>query len=244
MKYSRDYRFGIEEVGCDESSSIRALLVFMEDCACWHSAQVGYGVREVETKHRAWVVLDWKLKIHKLPVYEQKLTVSTWSRKMDGIRAFRDYEIKDENGELIASGTSKWILTDTERRRPVRLTDDIVELYETDGSYLAMEDEIEALTCDENMLEGAYTTNYVVRRSDIDINQHVHNLNYIDIAYDAMPEDVYNRFIKGEFGELHILYKKEIKYGEDVVCKYYVKDGYHTIVMLVDDKVHSIINFR
>ena len=243
MKYSRDYRVGIEEVGCDESSSIRALLVFMEDCACWHSAQVGYGVREVETKHRAWVVLDWKLKIHKLPVYEQKLTVSTWSRKMDGIRAFRDYEIKDENGELIASGTSKWILTDTERRRPVRLTDDIVELYETDGSYLAMEDEIEALTCDENMLEGAYTTNYVVRRSDIDINQHVHNLNYIDIAYDAMPEDVYNRFIKGEFGELHILYKKEIKYGETIHSSLYVENNVYTIVIKNEDEsvIHAIV---
>ena len=58
-----------------------------------------------------------------------------------------------------------------------------------------------------------------------------------------MPEDVYNRFIRGEFGTLHILYRKEIKYSEDVVCKYYVKDGCHTIAMLVDDKVHSIINF-
>lgn len=244
MKYTRDYRVGIEEIGCNEGSSIKALIIFMEDIACWHSAQAGYGVKEVETKHRAWVVLDWKIKIHSLPIYEQKLTVSTWSRKMDGIRAFRDYEIVDSRGNVLVSGTSKWILTDTERRRPVRLTDDIMNMYETDGSFKAMDEEIESLVCDDEMLEEAYTTNYIVRRSDIDVNQHVHNINYIDIAYDAMPEDIYRQFIKGEFGELHISYKKEIRYGDDVVCKYYVKDGVHKIIMMVGDNIHAMIYFR
>jgi medium-chain acyl-[acyl-carrier-protein] hydrolase len=243
MKYTRDYRVGIEELGYEEFAAVKSLLVFMEDAACWHSAKAGYGVREVETKHRGWVVLDWKVRIHRIPTYEQVVSVSTWSRKMDGIRAFRDYEVKDGNGETLVSATSKWILTDTERRRPVRLTEDIVEAYETDGSCQAMDEEIEKLDYDEEKVENALTTHYTVRRSDIDVNRHVHNINYIDIAYEAMPEDVFFDFIRGVYKNFHILYKKEIMYGDEVVCKYYEDDGRHVIVMFVEDKMHAIMQF-
>jgi medium-chain acyl-[acyl-carrier-protein] hydrolase len=141
------------------------------------------------------------------------------------------------------SATSKWILTDTERRRPVRLTEDIVEAYETDGSCQAMDEEIEKLDYDEEKVENALTTHYTVRRSDIDVNRHVHNINYIDIAYEAMPEDVFFDFIRGVYKNFHILYKKEIMYGDEVVCKYYEDDGRHVIVMFVEDKMHAIMQF-
>ncbi len=244
MRYARDYRVGVEELGYGTDASIKALLVFMEDAACWHSALAGYGVREVETKQRAWVVLDWKVKIHEIPVYEQILNVSTWSRKMDGIRAYRDYEVKDETGKIIVSATSRWILTDTQRRRPVRLTDDIVQAYETDGTYTAFDEEIEKLEYDEDMIENSVTTNYNVRRSDIDVNRHVHNIQYIDIAYEAMPDEVFFDFIKGRYRNFHILYKKEIMYKDTVVCKYFEKNGQHTIVMFVDDEMHAMMTFN
>lgn len=243
-RYTRDYRVGIEELGYSDRASMKALLVFMEDCACWHSAGAGYGVREVDTIHRAWVVLDWKIKITRYPVYDEKLSVSTWSRKMDGIRAYRDFEVKDADGAVIAIGTSKWILTDTERRRPVRLTDDIVAAYETDGTYVVMGDEIEDIMPGDDELAGASEAVYNVRRSDIDCNGHVHNINYLDIASEAMPEDVYMKLIRGEYTNLHILYKKEIMYGDEIVCRYACVDGVSTVTMCVESKVHAVVKLE
>ena len=242
MKFNCRYRVGIEEIGHDHKASLKAMVTFLEDSACWHSATVGYGIKEIETKHRAWVVLDWKIKVIEYPEYQEEFTVSTWSRHMDGIRAFRDYEMRGADGRLIATGSSKWIFTDTERRRPVRLTDDINELYGTEPD-MAMDEEIEELIYDEALFENGYTTQYVVTRRDIDVNKHVHNINYIDIAYDAMPEEIYSKFIMGGFTQLHILYKKEIKLGDTVTCKYIEQNGHHTIALLVDNKMHSIIDF-
>ena len=34
---------------------------------------------------------------------------------------------------------------------------------------------------------------YNVNRRDIDLNGHMHNLNYLDLAYEALPEEVYNK---------------------------------------------------
>ncbi len=48
-------------------------------------------------------------------------------------------------------------------------------------------------------------------RKDIDINKHMHNLYYLDLAYEALPDEIYN---KRPFDYVRITYKKEIKLGE------------------------------
>ena len=45
----------------------------------------------------------------------------------------------------------------------------------------------------------------------------MHNLYYLNLAYEALPEEEYQ---KRPFDNVRIMYKKEIKLGETVVCKY------------------------
>ena len=154
MVYKEKYRIGIEDVAHNSRATNKALLCIMEDIACAHSADVGYGVLEVETKHRAWVLLDWKIKVIKRPAYGCIIDASTWSRKIDRLCAYRDFELKDEDGEILAIGSSRWILTDTERRRPVRLTEDIAALYESEDKAV-FEDEISEPEYSKEMFENA-----------------------------------------------------------------------------------------
>ena len=49
MVYKEKYRIGIEDVAHNSQATNKALLSIMEDIACAHSADVGYGVLEVET---------------------------------------------------------------------------------------------------------------------------------------------------------------------------------------------------
>ena len=58
---------------------------------------------------------------------------------------------------------------------------------------------------------------YTVQRKDIDVIGHMHNLYYLNLAYEALPEEEYQ---KRPFDNVRIMYKKEIKLGETVVCKY------------------------
>ena len=48
---------------------------------------------------------------------------------------------------------------------------------------------------------------YEIKRSDIDVNHHLHNINYLDLANEALPDDVYNN--NKEFDNFRIFYKKE-----------------------------------
>ncbi len=47
---------------------------------------------------------------------------------------------------------------------------------------------------------------YTAVRRDIDANHHVNNVNYLEFAYDALPEK-----INLNFENLEIFYKKQIK---------------------------------
>ena len=237
MVYKEKYRIGIEDVAHNSQATNKALLSIMEDIACAHSADVGYGVPEVETKHRAWVLLDWKIKVIKRPAYGCIIDASTWSRKIDRLCAYRDFELKDEGGEILAIGSSRWILTDTERRRPVRLTEDIAALYESEDKAV-FEDEISEPKYSKEMFENAEEMIYNIQRRDIDINMHMHNINYLDVACEMLPEDVYNN---ENFNQVRIWYKREIRPQDEVKCRYLYEDNIHYIIMTVEGKIHSVI---
>ena len=82
---------------------------------------------------------------------------------------------------------------------------------------------------------------YEIKRRDIDVNKHLHNLYYLDLAYEALPEDIYNN--KRPFNNVKIVYKKEIKLGDIVNCEYSKVEGKHVIIIKdqEEQKVHAII---
>ena len=86
------------------------------------------------------------------------------------------------------------------------------------------------------MIEMTYTT----RRRDIDVIGHMHNLYYLYLAYETLPEEEYN---KRPFNHVRIQYKNQIKLGETAKCKYTKEDEENIVVIKSeDDKIlHAII---
>ncbi len=234
MIYCSNYKIGLEDIGRNNEATNKALLAIMQDIACLHSASVGYGILEIEAKKRAWMLLDWKMEVIKRPKYNDDIKVETWSRKVERLYAYRDFQLKDKEGNIIAIGTSRWIFVDTERRRPVRLTADIADLYESETDKNVFTEEMEDIKCGDYLFKKVYC----VQRRDIDINQHMNNLSYLDMAYEILPEDIYNTKV---FNNIRIVYKKEILYGEKVECYYEEQNNKHIITAKSQGKINAII---
>ena len=68
----------------------------------------------------------------------------------------------------------------------------------------------------------------------------MHNLYYLDLAYEALPQEVYE---KRPFDNVRIEYKKEIKFGETIKCKYSYINDENVVAIFNDDEsiVHAII---
>ncbi len=237
MIYKQTHTIGIEEINSQCEATNRALLVAMENIACAYSANIGYGARDIKTKKRAWILLQWKMQVLKRPFYNEKVEIITWSRNIDKLFAYRDYEIRYENGELLAIGTSKWLLMDTERKRPVRITEDVMKLYESEDKSVFEKNE-DKIQYDENRLKTVKCQPYTLLRRDFDMHGHMHNINYLDMVYEILPQDVYDTV---DFNTVHIEYKKQILPNTMVYCKYYKEGCTHYVVAESDEGIHSII---
>ncbi len=230
MIIENEYTVKLSEIGKDNKATNKAILSYLEDIGGIHSNKAGYGIFDIPQTHLSWVLLEWKLKVIRRPDYTEKVKALTWSKGAMKFYTFRDFEVYDEQGNLIIIASSKWVLIDIEKGKIVRIEPELLKKYEPELNKTAFENEEfdKIKEPDEYQLE----TEYTVKRADIDVNNHMHNLNYIELANEALPEDVYrNQFLDN----VRITYKKEIKLGETVKCKYaFIKDK-HIVAIKSED---------
>ncbi len=130
------------------------------------------------------------------------------------------------------------MLIDVNKNRITRVEDEVANKYESekDKSVFNIQ-ELDKLKEPESFLS---QVEYTVCRRDIDVYKHMHNLYYLDLAYEALPEDVY---YAPELANVRITYKKEIKLGDKVNCKYTKENNKHIVIIRSEnDKItHAII---
>lgn len=241
MILENEYTVKLSEIGKGNKVTNKAILSYLEDIGGIHSNKAGYGVLEIEETHLSWILLGWRLQVIRRPKYAEKIKIKTWSKGVVKFYTYRDFEIYDEQGNLIIKASSKWILLDTEKGKIVRIDSGIMGKYEPELNKAVLDiSEFDKIKEPEKF---EYEKEYTVRRSDIDVNNHMHNLNYIELANEALPEEVYRGAL---FNEVRITYKKEIKLGETVKCKYtFENDKYIIVVKSQDETVtHAIIEMN
>lgn len=241
MIIENEYTVKLSEIGKDNKATNKAILSYLEDVGGLHSNKAGYGIFDIPQTHLSWVLLEWKLQVIRRPNYAEKIKILTWSKNAIKYYTFRDFEAFDEQGNRIIIASSKWVLLDIEKGKIVRIEPELLEKYEPESNKTVFEnEEFEKI---KEPKEYLHETKYTVRRADIDVNSHMHNLNYIELANEALPEDVYRGAL---FNEVRITYKKEIKLGETVKCKYAFRDGKHVVAVKSEDEnvLHAIIEMQ
>ena len=238
MIYKEKFKIGLKDVWAKEEVSNIAILEYLEDIAAYHSDSVGIGINTTEETHLNWLLLDWELEVLKRPKYGQVLDIHTWSRGIEKFYAFRDFEVYDEENNLCAIATSKWLLVDSKTGKIARVEQKMADRYQSEKEKEVFQDKkIEKIKEPEKFES---ETMYTARRRDIDVIGHMHNLYYLYLAYEALPEEEY---VKRPFNHIRIQYKNQIKLGETVKCKY-TKENEENIVVIKseDDKtLHAII---
>ena len=171
------------------------------------------------------------------PKYNEEIIIKTWPRVLEKFYSYRDFEIYDNNNNLIAIASSKWIMMNTETGKIERVNENIAK------SYGIVEKSVFDKPLNEKPREPEnlkLNFKYKIQRRDIDTNRHVNNVHYIDFALESLPEDIYR---SNEFNNIQIHYKKEIKYGETINCYYSFKNNKHIVTIKSEDEsiLHSII---
>ena len=226
MIYTRDYEVAFEDCEHSMKMSPKGVLRAVERVASLHSDRVDDNVIDSSVNNGiTWVIVEWNVKILRVPDYCEKVTVSTWSYCADNTRSVkRGALICDSQGNHLVEVLIKFMLIDRKTGLPLRITQEIIEKYKPEDKSVYDESNL-GIVHEPKEFEREIVL--PLRRSDIDFNEHVHNLNYLDFALEALPEEIYKR---DDYSNMRIIYRRAMKSSDiAAVCKYAHDGKRHTV---------------
>ena len=94
------------------------LLAIIQEASIEGSAFVGAGVEKIRQHNLYWVVMSYRFEIYRLPVLDERITVSTYPSDNRAFIYPRHYKITDQNGGVLIRGASLWALLDLSTHKP------------------------------------------------------------------------------------------------------------------------------
>ena len=237
-----EYNIRVQFCDIDEKNRLspKGLIRILGEVAGIHSETVGYGLNNIPQTHLTWMILNWKVEFYLRPSWNSKLTVKTWARAFSKISSNRDFNVYDDNNNLVAKATSKWVLIDSEKHTPARITEQISKAF-GENNIAVFDTEVNDKLQEPQNSNSVY--DYQIKKRDIDTNNHVNNLYYLDFAYDALPKELLDK----DFNNIEILYKKQIKLDDTIKCFYAYDESNNDHIVTIKSEdlniVHSIIKF-
>lgn len=217
--------------------SYEAILQILENAAGNHSANSGDSIADANQNGIAWILTEWRVQIIHRPENGESLNLTTWVRgKAPASAVYRDFLLTDENGTEVIRAEAKFALFDLATSRLTRISEELFGSYHPEEKTV-FEDAQRLRAPSEYTLE----TELQLRRSDIDFNGHVHNTRYVDLALEALPNEI---FVNDDFSELHILYYKPVLEHSAVKAQYYADGLSHLVTIYADNVVCSLVELK
>lgn len=197
------------EAGPDGAVAMPQIANYFQESAGRHAHRLDLDISDLQEKGATWVLYRMHIKIDHFPRRWEEVTVNTWPSSGDGVRAFRDYELKNKSGDQLGVGVSQWMILNTSTRRPMRMPRHIVDLNIGVKNHLLPVDKKSFPDIDRTDHE----TSVSVSLYDIDMNHHVNNVRYIEWMTGYLPESLIG---ETKCREISIQYHKEAVAGHTV----------------------------
>ena len=227
----------LEEYGKDLRLSPAGILKIFENAATRHAAAVGDSVEECLKRGEAWYLTDWYVEIYTRIPMGLRVKVETFCRRdAHSVGLGREFRMRDDMGNLIALSTSKWAKVRVKDKRILR-TDE-----ETFLRYGALSRSVFGkipTPMRHSMGRRGQEKVIPLRRGDFDLYEHVHNLVYLDYAFEAIPRAVYDAHAVRAF---HISYIKPICAGETVKVRSAKTDEGYTVYIEAENTLRARVD--
>ncbi len=174
--YSSDYKIRSYEVDQNGDVSIANICNYFQESAGLQAQELQFDISDLFKQGLTWILYQLHVQVIRFPGRWETVTVETWPSSGNGLRAYRDYKMLDEDKKTIAIGLSHWMMLDIKKRRPVKIPDELMKYQRVADDELL---DIENKTIDPvQNNSGVFKTE--AGRHDLDMNMHVNNVRYID----------------------------------------------------------------
>ncbi len=210
---------------------------YAQEMANRHAVILGFGYDDLIASKTAWVLSRMHIRFVKTPMWREKMTLTTWHKGLNRLFFLRDFQMRDEQGNVCVEATTSWIVLNLETRRFVR--DPQLMDEGTTCSDDAIEQPADKVVMPKD-IESEYVMDHVVSYSDVDMLGHTNNAMYMHWAMDAVGYELAStRPIK----EFTINFNRETRPGEKVSIYRVIQDTENGLKVYVEGKVEGASSF-
>lgn len=232
--YQFSSRIRYSETDGTGNLSVTGLVNYLQDCATFHSNDVGLTVERLHRERTVWVLSNWQIEIARMPHFGEQVRVRTYPHQVRGFLGHRDFLLESEAGERLAAARSLWNVVDPETGKLTRLAADLGAKYGSDEPIDMTPMERRIALPEERF--GTFSPVPVAPHM-LDDNGHMNNSQYVLLAADCLPQDLPVRFLRAEY--------KLPTYRGDTLVPLGYRDEQRIVIALTDGqgKTHAVVEF-
>ena len=240
MQIMQDFLVRLEDTGRGFLLSNKGFVTMLTNLACLHGNRIGQGLMDREKCGLSWMVVGWRLVVDHRPRLSETVHGVTWASGYGRLQTTRDFVLSDGEGQPFARATSAWLVLDEHNTHVLRMTPEIAEPYGIEGDRQTFPGY--SFPREAPAFEPERTAALQVSRAMIDCNDHVHNVAYLDLFTEALPEDE----DMDRFDDLTLVYRREIRPRQRITAVYGRAGEDRVIVLRAadTDQVHAFLLLR
>ena len=186
-KFYLDETFAVRsyESGVTNHVSLPTLCNFMQEIAGLSAEKLGWGIRKLQEEGLTWMLSRLHLKVARYVPWGEKITLRTWPSGMKGrLVATRCFQGADGAGAEVLQAHSEWLYVDMKAQKIAKLPETFADLVPAETPDILFND----IGGKFSQLPGVTSRVEIrVRQSDLDFNDHVNNVHYVEWMLETMP---------------------------------------------------------
>lgn len=183
--HTEHFTIRASEVDLSGKLSLPAICNYFQEVAGNNALQLNFDITDLQAQNLTWVLHRMDINLKEMPDWRETIQVETWPAAGDALRAYRNYRLIDKDGNEFGNCLSYWMMINLETRRPVRIPQAVLDTRLTEREHVTP---IKSTRLSPPEQENSMTK-IKVRRSDLDMNEHVNNVRFIEWMLECMTED-------------------------------------------------------
>lgn len=209
-----EFRLTVGDFDCYDRLTAYSIGNLFQEIAALHAEELGCGYEVMINKDLAWIVARNKITIINQKLVTKNVKVKTWPHPNGRFDFERDYLLYNENNEIIAKGSSKWLVYNL-KKNFLCSSKGIMENIDFKEEKL-YEEKFDKINYG-NLEDYTFALKHQIVFSDLDHYGHMNNAKYLIIMMDALNlkeneniEDLQVDYInQGYLGRVLDIYKKK-----------------------------------
>ena len=217
-KHYLDETFAVRsyEAGVRDHVALSTLCNYMQEIAGLSADSLGWGIRHLQTSGLTWMLSRLHAKISRYVPWGETVAMRTWPSGMKGrLIATRCFQAADASGGELLQARSEWLYVDMKAQRIARLPDSFASLVPAGTPELSFAD-IGGKAPPFPSVD--LSSEILVRKGDLDFNDHVNNVHYAEWMLEPMPDG------RDAPCEIDIVFHKAARAGDSLVSEVFM-DG-------------------